>query len=428
MKILLTGATGFIGSRLLFALRSRGHDVIGVARRAPAAGGERWIAVDFATARTADWLPHLAGVDAVVNAVGIFRETPGQTFEQLHVEGPRALFEACVASGVPRAVQLSALGADEGAETAYHRSKKAADDALLALPLQAAVAQPSLVFGGHGESARVFLGWASLPLLPLPLHGEQPLQPIHLDDAVQALVALVEDMPVACLGRRVALVGPRPLTLVAYLQALRRALGLARARTIALPRWSMDMAARIGDRWRGSLFDSASWRMLQRGNVAPPADIASLLGRPPRDVLRFIEPVDAPLLLARARLGWLLPVLRVSVALVWIVTGVVSLGLYPPALSFELLARSGVPEALRPAALYGAAALDLALGVMSLLPRFRRAWLWGAQAVLIVVYTVIITVKLPEFWLHPYGPVLKNLPMLAALLLLAMLEPAEPRR
>src|SRR5205814_369341 len=65
MKILLTGATGFIGSRLLLALRSRGHDVIGVARRAPAAGGERWIAVDFATARTADWLPHLAGVDAV---------------------------------------------------------------------------------------------------------------------------------------------------------------------------------------------------------------------------------------------------------------------------------------------------------------------------------------------------------------------------
>jgi hypothetical protein len=125
-----------------------------------------------------------------------------------------------------------------------------------------------------------------------------------------------------------------------------------------------------------------------------------------------------------AQLAWALPLLRLSVALVWLVTGAVSLGLFPVAQSHELLARAGVPEALRALALYGAAALDLVFGVLSLAPR-RPAWLWPAQAALILAYTLIISIRLPEFWLHPYGPILKNLPMLAALLLLTLLDRPE---
>ena len=110
-----------------------------------------------------------------------------------------------------------------------------------------------------------------------------------------------------------------------------------------------------------------------------------------------------------------------AIALVWIVTGIVSLGLYPVEDSLALLARSGVPASLRPLALYGAALLDLAMGAATLaLP--RRRWLWLAQIALVVGYTAIITWRLPEQWLHPYGPVVKNLPILAALVLLYTLE------
>jgi hypothetical protein len=71
--------------------------------------------------------------------------------------------------------------------------------------------------------------------------------------------------------------------------------------------------------------------------------------------------------------------------------------------------------------LYGAAALDFAFGLATLfLPRRRLLWL--LQIALILLYSVIITIKLPEFWLHPYGPILKNLPMLAALYMLYTLE------
>jgi hypothetical protein len=97
--------------------------------------------------------------------------------------------------------------------------------------------------------------------------------------------------------------------------------------------------------------------------------------------------------------------------------------------SYELLARTGVPPSLQPLMLYGAAGLDLLLGVLTLWPlrpRARRR-LWAAQALLIAFYTVLITWRLPEFWLHPYGPLSKNLPILAALALLAALEPADRR-
>jgi hypothetical protein len=122
-----------------------------------------------------------------------------------------------------------------------------------------------------------------------------------------------------------------------------------------------------------------------------------------------------------AQLSWLLPLLRLSIAVVWLTAGVVSMGLYPVTDSYALLARVGVPSAIAPLALYGAAALDIALGIGTLILR-RRRFLWLLQLAVIIAYTAIITVWLPEFWLHPYGPVVKNLPVIIAIYLLFELE------
>jgi hypothetical protein len=82
-----------------------------------------------------------------------------------------------------------------------------------------------------------------------------------------------------------------------------------------------------------------------------------------------------------------------------------------------------VPPAWQPLALYGAAALDLLLGLLTLWPLRRQRWLWSAQIALIAGYTLIISWRLPEYWLHPYGPLTKNLPLLALLVLLFVLAP-----
>lgn len=409
VKILLTGATGFIGSHLLAALRARGHEVQSVSRAE----------VDMAQAREADWLPHLRGVDAVVNAVGIFRETRSASFRALHAEGPKSLFDACVRAGVRKVVNVSALGADERAQTPYHLSKRDADEYLASLPLEGVVVQPSLVFGEGGTSARMFLTWATMPVLPLPAGGGQQVQPVHIDDAVQAIVVLLEapDPP-----RTVPLVGARAVSLRDYLQDLRQSLRLPRARTLAIPAAFMRLAARLGDRLHGLLLDTAAWRMLNRGNTAPADAMHTLLGRPPRGVRAFVDPRHAASVLDSARIAWLLPLMRLSLALVWIVTGIVSMGLYPVEWSIDLLARAGVPAAWRPAMLYGAAVFDLLLGIATLWPWRHRRRVWVVEAGLIFFYTAVITIRLPEFWLHPYGPVLKNLPILAMLLTLWVME------
>ncbi|MDN3921532.1 SDR family oxidoreductase [Roseateles violae] len=429
MVVLLTGATGFLGSHLLSALLAARHQVVCVVRRpseGDAAEGVRYLPGDFARDHAAaDWLPRLDGVDAVINAVGILREQGAQRFEALHLRAPSALFQACAQAGVQRVLQISALGADEQAASAYHLSKKAADELLLSLPLPSvAVIQPSLLYGPGGGSARLFSLLASLPICPLPGQGRQQLQPLHIDDAVEAILALLA-RPAA--GGRIALVGPVPLALRDFLAALRAALGLGRPRFLPLPERLMAVAARVGDRWPASLFDSDSWQMLQRGNTADAAATSALLGRPPRAPARFIAERDAAAQRSLALLSWLLPLLRLAMALVWIVTGIVSLGVYPIPAGLALLDRAGVPPALAPAMLFGAALLDIALGIASLMPGPRR-WLWIAQAALILFYTAVISLRLPEYWAHPYGPMLKNLPMLVALWLLHALEPPPARR
>ena len=420
--ILLTGASGFIGRHLADALARDGHEVV-CAVRDPARMHDkrfRYVAVDFVRDVAAPtWLPRLSGIDVVINAVGILREHRTQTFDTIHSRTPRALFAACVQAGVKRVVQISALGADEQAASRYHLSKKEADDYLVSLPLQSVIVQPSLIYGPGGTSAKMFTTLASLPLIMLPGAGRQQVQPVHIDDLVAAVRLLVErDLePGTCLP----VVGPEPMTMQAFIATLREAMGGGRAHFLPMPLGLVRIAARAGSLLPGALLDPETLAMLERGNTGDAAPLTALLGRAPRPVRQFIAPSEATGLRLAAKLNWLLPMLRLSIALVWILTGIVSLGLYPVAESYALLARTGITGWLAPVMLYGAALLDLGFGIATLLLR-RRRWLWIAQLAVIGFYTVIISFRLPEFWLHPYGPLSKNLPMLAAIGVLLALE------
>ena len=421
MRILLTGASGFIGSALAAALAQRGHEVVRVGR-----GASADVQADFAHVPSRQWWePKLAGVDAVINAVGILREQRGQSFDALHTRAPIELFEACAAAGVPRVVQVSALGADAQARSRYHLSKKAADDALRALPLSAAIVQPSLVYGAGGSSAQLFNGLALAPLLMLPGRGAMQVQPVHLRDVVDGIVALVEAPPSRT--ATYAFAGPEALSMREYLSQLRERLGTrAPLRVLGLPAALFRWGARAAGVLPGSMLDAETADMLLRGNAAPDNALPALLGRPPMPVRRFLEPGQVPAARTDAILFWWLPLLRVSIALVWLWTGVVSLGLYPVQESYALLGRVGLHGAAASVALYGAALLDLAFGALTLVaPAAWRRRLWPAQAALIAGYSALITLFLPEYWLHPYGPLSKNLPMIAGIGLLWAMEPRK---
>jgi uncharacterized protein YbjT (DUF2867 family) len=433
MRILLTGASGFIGQHLLHALLAEGHEVVCAVRKPKQSSDPRlsFIHADFTNDTDKSvWLARLSGIDAVINTVGIFRESGAQTFDKLHVQTPRALFAACAESHeVHMVVQLSALGADEQADTAYHLSKKAADDYLAALPVRAAIIQPSLVYGSDGTSARVFKALASMPFAVRFGDAPQLVQPIHVDDVVAAIVSLLrrrlyvdQEGAASRATQRIALVGPDALPFTDYLAALRTAMGMGRLRVLRLPGGVARLLARVGRWLPGALLDPEALRMLDRGNTDDPGPTLRLLGRPARPISSFV--LDPRAERARAKLDWLLPILRISIALVWIVTAIVSAFVYPAADSYELLARTGIPQELRPLMLYGASAFDMLLGLGILLLK-RRRWLWLAQLGLIGFYTIVIAFRLPEFLVHPYGPLTKNLPMLAAIWLLYQLEEEE---
>lgn len=420
MRVMIAGASGFIGAHLARACSAAGHEVICGGRRPPEGmPGARHLALDYAALPPPEVLAeHLRGIDVVVNAVGILRPRDAQTFEAVHVRGPRALFAAAVTAGVRRIVQVSALGAEANAVSAYHRSKSEADRTLMMLPVDWAIAMPSLVYGPGGASAQLFDTLASLPLVLLPAGGLQSIQPVHISDVTGALLRLIES-PVE-LRCTLQMVGREPTTLADFLRSLRAALGMRPTGSLSVPRALMTAAASVGDHLPTASLSRETLGMLERGNVGDASGLTRLLDRPPLTVSAFVDPAGRQVARSAAVLGWLTPLLRFSVAFTWIMTGIVSLG-PRSAEGLALLRQIGAPVAAAPVLLVGASMLDIALGVFTLWPR-RPPSLWTAQFLLVALYTAIISVFLPQLWLDPLGPVVKNLPILAVLLLLRHLD------
>lgn len=428
MNILITGATGFIGHAILLALARQGHILTACCRHPEALliGPEniRPLRLDFtATTQTEQWLPHLQGIDAIINCVGIIAETQQQTFAQLHSQAPIALFTAGAQAGVKKIIQISALGADDP-HSAYHLSKHAADEALRGLEVDWFVLQPSVVYGDRAQSSALFHALAALPVQVLPDGGGQLLQPVHVDDVVAAVCQCLT--PATSARKTVALVGPAPIAYKDLLAKLRHRLGKPKAWTLALPEAYVLKAASLGKVLGEPILSKDNIAMLSRGNTAAADGITTLLGRPPLSMARqLFEKPASQAERWHAHSYFLKPVLRFAIALVWLWSGFTSLFFYPHEASYQLLAAMGVTGMGAPLLLYGLAFMDIAFGVATLaLHGSKRLIIW--QIAVVLAYTVVVGFALPEFWLHPFGPLLKNLPFLLTLWIYAQWTGEKP--
>ena len=287
MKILLLGATGFVGRHLNSALSKAGHKIIRGVRH-PAQDSD--IAVDFIKdTDKAIWLTRLEGIDAVINVIGILRDSAAQPMRKVHEQTPLALFAACQEIGIKRIVQGSALGVDQGIETLYFQTRRAPEAFLRALPedFRYLINRPSVIYGEDGASAKMFRLQASLPLITLPAGGRQRLQPVHIDDICQGVVNWLGDVKAE--SQTVACVGADATDLRGMLDSYRQQLGKSPALHISVPYSLVKLAATIGDYVPASPLASDTLTMLMAGNTADPAAFTGLLGRPPQSYRTFIS-------------------------------------------------------------------------------------------------------------------------------------------
>ena len=202
MTVLLTGATGYVGSYLLDALLARGHAVRALTRGpAPELDGRdgvetvRGDVVDRGSLGGA-----FDGAEAVVHLVGIIDEAPskGVTFERVHVDGTRNVAEAARAAGAGRFVHMSANGARPDGRSAYQTTKWRAEEVVRGAGFEHLVVfRPSTLFGDPGPDHPEFAKrlWETLvkpfPVLPVFGDGGYQLQPVHVRACADAMAEAV---------------------------------------------------------------------------------------------------------------------------------------------------------------------------------------------------------------------------------------------
>jgi nucleoside-diphosphate-sugar epimerase len=424
MRILVLGAGGFIGSRLVASLLPRKHSVI-CAGRSIEALHRRFpsctvIKADLLLDRTSDWVPRLAGVDVVVNTAGVLRGD----LQRVHHLGAAALFDACAMAGVPRVLQVSALGAGAQPDSRFLTTKYEADMHVLRLAescegRQWCVLRPSLVIGRGGASTALFSAMAAASPVPLTIgSGIGLVQPIHIADLTRAIADLIE---APSLPPQLNLVGPTEMTISELIEALRDWLGLRPVRAVALPLTLLRLAARLGDILPEASLTCESLRMLAAGNTADVAPLASSLGWRPRMLANALaaEPsVKADLWHARLLpLRWFL---LAALLVVWVGSGIVSFTISPERAS-SLLSGLRLGGSSVVAVTWAGAGLDVVLGLALLFRRWRRSALLIQLAVMII-YTVLASALLPALWGDPFGPLLKNFAVIAVTLVLATIE------
>ena len=427
MRILVTGATGLIGSAIAARLAREGHEVIGVtrrlddaARRVPASA---WVELDLRDVHDVrDWTSRLTGIDAVVNCAGALQDGPRDSVHATHARAPSLLWEACAAMGIRRVVQISAAGVDRDPDTAFMRTKMIADANLASSKLEWTILRPTLVLGrtAYGGSA-LFRALAALPFsFRIPDAGR--FDHVGVDDVAET-VAWALRSPDA-IGKTLELAGEGSLSFEETISSYRRWLGASPARIVGIPRALMAACFRAGDAvsmlgWRTPVRTTA-WRETMRGSEGDgtcwsamtgirPEDLATVLSREPASVQEKWF----------ARLYLLKGIGIAGFSIFWLVTAIVTAGPGWDA-GVAIMRESGVP-APEVATGIGTVA-DALIGIMIAFRTTSRKGLRASLA-LTLVYAASASVLQPDLWIDPLGPLVKLLPVIIAnLMLLAVMD------
>jgi uncharacterized protein YbjT (DUF2867 family) len=255
--ILVTGSTGFIGPRIVHALRERGRPVRALVRRPDdrtAATLAAW-GVELAHGEMTDGESLRRGVEGcevVVHLVAI-RQGREEQFRRVMEEGTRDLIAAAKDAGVRRFVLMSALGTSEATKdlVPYYHAKWEQEQALRGSGLEHVIFRPSFVFARDGGILPTFRRLARLaPVTPIIGSGRQRIQPIWIEDVAAYFAEGVDRVEAA--NRTFELGGPDAVSWDEFWARLKRTLGLRRP-SLHVPIGLMRANAVVTERLPGNI-------------------------------------------------------------------------------------------------------------------------------------------------------------------------------
>lgn len=432
MRVLVLGGYGLIGLEIVRRLRLDGFDVAGLGRSA--AKGRRvasdidWIGADIATLTTPEaWRPHVTNIDAVVNASGALQDGLRDNLAAVQDDAIRALIAACAQYGVHRFVQISAPGADATAETAFMRTKGAADDALKASALRWTIFKPGLVISANAYGGTQLLRMlAAFPVVQPLVLGDARIQTVAADDVADAVsFALMHEQSTA--RRAFDLVESGAHRLRDVVGAFRVWLGFAATkRRMELPTafgfaiaHGADFAGWLG--WRSPL-RSTALRVLAHDVAGDASNWEAVRGRALKSLDETLRSLPATLQeRVSARAGLVFPLLVMTLSAFWLASGLI--GFWQADGAARVLDGALAPTTATSLVL-ASSVLDLCVGAGLLVRRLTRA---AALASIVVSlgYLVSGTWLTPHLWADPLGPFVKIFPAMALALGVAAL--AEER-
>ena len=428
-SVLVLGAYGLIGFHITQKLEHAGFNVIGLGRNRSTANrvcpSLDWRIHDLRDLnKAAHWQPVLEGVDLVVNAAGALQESAGDNLDIVHRGMLESLLPVLAQRGIGL-VQISAVGAELNADTAFMRTKAEGDQLVREAEIDHWIFKPGLVLAptAYGGSALLRLN-AAVPIVqPLAL-PETKIQTIHVDEIAGAVLMVAQGKVDA--GIECDLVEETGRNLEEIIDEIRNWLGFTPARfRFVLPSWALSSISFVADSlghlgWRSPLRSSAV-KVLETGISGDASQWRKWHDVPLSSLSKTLEvmPARAEDRLS-ARMALLMPLVIVVLAVFWFLSGII--GVISLDEAARVLTDVGWSLALAKSSVVFWAIVDVALAA-GILYRPTAKLTCLCMIGVSLFYLAASTVAVPALWLDPLGPLVKVLPsILLALVARVMLE------
>ena len=380
MNILILGGTGFIGGAIFLRLLPKHKITLG--SRKPVDGYRDWLKVDFLGEN--DWYKILNNIDLVINAVGIIEGD----FETIQTRTPIELYKVCLEKEL-RVIHISAIGAEKASPlTTFLSTKKMTDDFLLA-STNSRIIYPGVVIGKGGRSSQFFKEISALPIVGL--FTRKAMLFVHIDQLCDLVEDIVDEFTMF----------PSQIFAICQSEPFEDVLDAIKGKPAIYFHFPSFLF-----RFFFFLFPKASIGILNKDTFHL-ANALSVQDYEPR-----FEKVSLSINPRNLRSSEVFPRLfaLLAISFLWLWTALSSIISWDE--SYALMQEIGANDSFSIAGIWAGTVADLFLGIAIFSKKHIKKVIL-LQMLTMFSYMTILTLLAIHYWIHPFGVLSKNIPLIA---------------